>query len=299
MEKRNLISVVSMIALILFAQVLMATTYVVDQSGSGDYTDIQSAIDAATHGDIIIVKAGTYSAFNTNGLDNLTIQGSGADQTFVYNTGTGDAVTISGSPNTVFQGFTCSSSAGNGIYVNSSTGTTISNCTIRGCQDYGVLVLSHNDDDSIINCIITENNIGTHTAGTGGYGAHCALYVKNCIISNNTDRALWNGGSNDYNCYYNNGTNGNNGTLGAHDFVADPMFVSSSDLHLQSSSPCINAGTPSPMYNDLDGTRNDMGIYGGPSAYPGEGAKITSLVVSPTNVASSQKLTIIGTAKTR
>jgi hypothetical protein len=31
-------------------------------------------------------------------------------------------------------------------------------------------------------------------------------------------------------------------------------------------SPCINQGNPSAMYNDLDGSRNDMGITGGPYA---------------------------------
>ncbi len=29
-------------------------------------------------------------------------------------------------------------------------------------------------------------------------------------------------------------------------------------------SPAIDAGDPDPAYNDLDGTRNDMGYTGGP-----------------------------------
>jgi len=40
------------------------------------------------------------------------------------------------------------------------------------------------------------------------------------------------------------------------------------DYHLQSWSPCIDAGDPDPQYNDPDGTRNDMGAYGGPEALP-------------------------------
>ncbi|HEX9973656.1 MAG TPA: T9SS type A sorting domain-containing protein, partial [bacterium] len=31
-------------------------------------------------------------------------------------------------------------------------------------------------------------------------------------------------------------------------------------------SPCIDAGNPDPAYNDLDGSRNDMGAFGGPFA---------------------------------
>jgi hypothetical protein len=44
----------------------------------------------------------------------------------------------------------------------------------------------------------------------------------------------------------------------------DPLFLGSSDFHLQSGSPCIDAGNPDPQYNDHDGSRNDMGAYGGP-----------------------------------
>lgn len=44
----------------------------------------------------------------------------------------------------------------------------------------------------------------------------------------------------------------------------DPLFISSTDLHLSEDSPCIDAGNPEPEYNDTNGTRNDQGAYGGP-----------------------------------
>lgn len=44
---------------------------------------------------------------------------------------------------------------------------------------------------------------------------------------------------------------------------ADPMFVNpDSDFHLQKYSPCIDAGDPDIL--DKDGTRSDIGAYGGP-----------------------------------
>ena len=45
---------------------------------------------------------------------------------------------------------------------------------------------------------------------------------------------------------------------------AEPAFVDTTNFVLGPSSPARNAGDPDPRFNDIDGTRNDMGIYGGP-----------------------------------
>lgn len=45
----------------------------------------------------------------------------------------------------------------------------------------------------------------------------------------------------------------------------NPLFISSTDFHLQQNSPCKDAGNPSPEFNDADGSRNDQGAYGGPN----------------------------------
>lgn len=47
--------------------------------------------------------------------------------------------------------------------------------------------------------------------------------------------------------------------------TADPLFVAwPTDLHLQQGSPLIDAGPAAPASSDSDGTRNDIGVYGGP-----------------------------------
>ncbi len=65
-------------------------------------------------------------------------------------------------------------------------------------------------------------------------------------------------------------------TLDETNLFSDPLFVTDIadsdappeawDLHLQDDSPCRNAGSPDPTYDDADGSRNDMGAYGGSAA---------------------------------
>jgi hypothetical protein len=47
---------------------------------------------------------------------------------------------------------------------------------------------------------------------------------------------------------------------------SNPLFINpeGGDFRLQSGSPCIDKGDSSAVYNDFDGSRNDMGAYGGP-----------------------------------
>ena len=43
----------------------------------------------------------------------------------------------------------------------------------------------------------------------------------------------------------------------------DPLFVDTVACCLRTKSPCVDAGNPDIKYNDSDGSRNDMGCYGG------------------------------------
>jgi hypothetical protein len=74
----------------------------------------------------------------------------------------------------------------------------------------------------------------------------------------------------DYNIFWNNENDLYGLTYGDSDKVADPMFVKDTlpnpqldfDYHLQAYSPGIDAGDPNIL--DVDGSRSDIGLYGGP-----------------------------------
>jgi len=97
-----------------------STLYVDDDPGCAGltpcYADIQSAVDASTAGDTIIVQPGGYAPFLIDGKDNLTVQGVNPD-----------AVFINGGSSTY------------GVKIANASGVTVEKMTIRNA-DAGVLL---------------------------------------------------------------------------------------------------------------------------------------------------------------
>ena len=63
----------------------------------------------------------------------------------------------------------------------------------------------------------------------------------------------------------------------------DPMFfdASSGDYRIYNESVLIDSGAPDEIYNDLDGSRNNIGVYGGPYTWRSLGPLITNFQVTP------------------
>ncbi len=81
---------------------------------------------------------------------------------------------------------------------------------------------------------------------------------------------------------YANATGEPNYLLGGAQFLqfpTDPMSVIGSVLALAPASTCIDAGDPDPFMSDTDGSRCDMGAYGGPGA--GAIGPVSGLVKTP------------------
>ena len=154
-----------------------------------------------------------------------------------------------------------------GIYLGLPRKVNISNNIISGFTD-NIFV------DDVIDTVFINNNVLANQKEKGTtasiLGTGDIINVNNVILKNN-DKAIYGGLINsNYNIFWENIIDLITLSYGDGDRVADPMFVSDTipmanggyDFHLQAYSPGIDKGSPAIL--DLDGTRSDIGIYGGP-----------------------------------
>ena len=96
-----------------------------------------------------------------------------------------------------------------------------------------------------------------------------SVVYNNIIVGNdNYGVQICNDTEMDYNNVWNPGTNYYNCNAGINSISENPLFIDqqNSNYRLSAGSLCINAGIPNEKFYDLDGSRNDMGAYGGPYA---------------------------------
>ena len=153
------------------------------------------------------------------------------------------------------------SSFGGGIYCLYYS-PSLTNVTITGNSAYrGGGIYCYSSSLCLTNVTITGN---TASYGYGG-GIHCcenpSISLKNCILWNDSPQEIYVYSGSSVTAYY---SDIQGGWTGSGNINANPLFISSGDFHLQPGSPCIDAGNPASQYNDPDGSRNDMGAYGGP-----------------------------------
>ena len=124
------------------------------------------------------------------------------------------------------------------------------------------------------------------TDGTSDCLNNAEIILKNNIYHNSNTYLSINPSNLPHSLLYNLSSN-QNFSQSCYECIehSDPMFVDvDSEIHdfrLQDTSPCIDTGTPNSSYNDPNGTRNDMGIFGGPNSLFTVGPFIKSFNVTP------------------
>jgi len=149
---------------------------------------------------------------------------------------------------------------------------------------YGGAIASSGMSLSLVNCTLVDNE----AEQTAGIYFHTSdpldeLEIRNCIFTHHVGDALGLDGlptlasgtvSVLYNDFFGNEAlidgNDDPGEFDESNLFEDPLFLlfggwgEDNDFHLDAGSPAIDAGDPDPGYQDTDGSRADMGCYGGP-----------------------------------
>ena len=138
--------------------------------------------------------------------------------------------------------------------------------TIEGSVMLGGIVLVRGTVN-VYNAVVTGGGI---SVAYGQLVMHSSVIFGNaCGISDERSTV-----STGVNLFFENGANacgfddpvGSNGNI-----TGDPLFVdvAARDFHLTAGSPAVDAGSSAATFFDLDGSRNDMGAYGGPFTVEG------------------------------
>ncbi|MCH7732063.1 MAG: T9SS type A sorting domain-containing protein [Candidatus Marinimicrobia bacterium] len=262
-----------------------------------DVDSIQGGINLANDGDTVLVAPRTYQeSINFLGKDIIVMSELGMDSTIIQGDSTQRVVTFENgeSYNAMLIGFTIENGNG-GIICMENSNPTILRCKIRNNNatielntDFflagGGGIASINSAPLIMNSIIHQNE--TSRMGGGIYMEYSPLKLINSVIYNN--QALE--GSGILSIWSNNNIILNSiiwendiflggfvrpidilfsdiqsGWTGEGNIDQPPQFVDADngDFHLLSSSPVVNTGHPMAFFNDFDGSRNNMGAYGG------------------------------------
>ncbi|MCW8818322.1 MAG: right-handed parallel beta-helix repeat-containing protein, partial [Ignavibacteriaceae bacterium] len=154
-----------------------------------------------------------------------------------------------------------------GIFLSTSDSTKIyNNLIIIGTGQIGI------DNNDVVSCQVLNNYIfGGEINSPQGIYVSSWDTVKNNVVTNTTRGIVAGNPQNlvvKYNNLWNNEINYTNLTPDTTNLSVDPMIVNDDttqgdlDFHLQMYSPLIDAGDPTIL--DRDGSRSDIGLYGGP-----------------------------------
>ena len=187
------------------------------------------------------------------------------------------------------------------VRLNTTTNLAVTNNIFFMGAYYGAVALNANTGALVSNNVFLNCYAGVNSAGS-------ATVVNNIFMNGGAGGQIQGAPSASYNSFFNNGADG---TTGIEPILENPDFVDYGDndsytylsiddddfdFHLQSASPCIDGGNPLFDYFDLDGSRNDLGVYGWRFPIGTTGAPtipvVNSISVTPSTVSPSGTITI-------
>ncbi len=240
---------------------------------------------------------GIYGGIGFNSLiSNCTI--SGNETTSSSGAGGGILCTVS-SPTFVHCDISGNTAhVAGGIWAEQASSVTFSHCTIRdnvAVGDGGGVFLLDGATASLTNCLVTGNivtgggpgertgggfacyqdsfltlnhcTVSGNSADLHGGGVYCLFSsadIINSIFWGDSPDAIYSGPGGSATVTYSDVEGGYPGTG---NLDADPLFVGGEDFRILESSPCVDAGTDSGVYDDMDlnprpqGGGFDMGAY--------------------------------------
>ncbi|MBU8871138.1 MAG: hypothetical protein KOO60_09790 [Gemmatimonadales bacterium] len=163
--------------------------------------------------------------------------------------------------------------SGNGGGVFSASGDLVLHNVRMTGNHAGVMgggLYGNNAGGVIENCLF-DNNTAPSVGGLGIFSTG-SLVIRNNIVMENPGGGLLVTGT-EFEADYNNVWNNPDGDYfalvpGVNDLSLDPLFVDQpgGDVGLAAHSPCLDRGVDDPACLDPDGSRADIGLFGGPGA---------------------------------
>jgi uncharacterized protein YkwD len=255
-----------------------------------EYPSLAAAL-AHARGDVIVrLATGTFHAPTSLHVptEGIWIEGAGVDRTIVRGSGAGHVLEVH--VDALIRDLTITNS-GTGYFEagiwNTSGRVELRNvrlaynnvgvftwCFEPNCG--AVVTITGSILDHNVRAAVDANEPGVHrlinsTIVANGAGVilnNTASQLENSLVVHNTGAGVAGrfAPTIRYNDVWGNGRNYQDVGAGQGDMSMDPRFENeaASDYRLRAGSPCVDAGNPHSASNDRNGTRNDVGAYGGP-----------------------------------
>ena len=248
-----------------------------------DRPTIQTGIDAAIDGDTVLVAPGSYPEQIDYKGKGIVVRSSDGPEMTVLNPANAPVVTFLNIEPTSAElsGFTVRNAIGDwSVLVANRAEPLIQQNIFRDFTDGYVRIYCYESHPRIIRNLFFDNVTGdacigvdrsgaadiinnTFDGNSAGFYSWGHTLAKNNIITNSAEYGIRGPGTElSYNDVWNNNPDYYDGaTAGDSSISENPLYFDAQDFDfgLEPRSPCVDAGDPSPAYNDPDGSRNDMG----------------------------------------